>query len=138
MKNVDYIWYGNGAEENKWKEEKAMKKVSFVGTVRYLGAILIVMQGVLLALLAIFTLNSQYQMQWEKYLEDGTNLIIYLDNISEQNKNAVEEYLYNEADEKELFIVRKDTSLNKEGIFGGFSFGVYGNVDNKPSFQESP
>lgn len=22
MKNVDYIWYGNGAEENKWKEEK--------------------------------------------------------------------------------------------------------------------
>ena len=131
MKNVDYIWYGNGAEENKWKEEKAMKKVSFVGTVRYLGAILIVMQGVLLALLAIFTLNSQYQMQWEKYLEDGTNLIIYLDNISEENKNAVEEYLYNEADEKELFIVRKDTSLNKEGIFGGFSFGVYGNVDNK-------
>ncbi len=131
MKNVDYIWYGNGAEENKWKEEKAMKKVLFVGNVRYLGAILIVMQGVLLALLAIFTLNSQYQMQWEKYLEDGTNLIIYLDNISEQNKNAVEEYLYNEADEKELFIVRKDTSLNKEGIFGGFSFGVYGNVDNK-------
>lgn len=35
-----------------------MKKISFIGNVRYVGAILIVLQGILLAMFAIFMLNS--------------------------------------------------------------------------------
>ncbi|MDZ5034467.1 hypothetical protein GNF81_17360, partial [Clostridium perfringens] len=56
---------------------KIMKKVSFIGTARYLGAILIVMQGILLALLAIFMLNSKYQNQWNKYLKTDYALDVY-------------------------------------------------------------
>ena len=44
-----------------------MKKVSLVGTLRYLGGVLIAMQGILLALVAIFMLNNAYQEQWKEY-----------------------------------------------------------------------
>jgi hypothetical protein len=112
------------------RREFEMKKVSYIGTVRYLGAILIVMQGILLALLAIFMLNSKYQNQWNKYLKTDYALDVYLKNISEDHKGNIEEFLHNEALEKNLFIARKDSALNNEGYFSGYTFGIYGDVEN--------
>ncbi len=106
-----------------------MKKVSFIGTVRYLGSILIVMQGILLALLAIFMLNSKYQNQWNKYLKTDYALDVYLKNISEDYKDNIEEFLHNEALEKNLFIARKDLALSDKA-FLGYTFGIYGDVEN--------
>ena len=71
-----------------------MKKVSFIGTVRYLGAILIVIQSILIALLAIFMLNRTYQNQWNNYLESSSTLNLYLQNISEKRKGDIESYLF--------------------------------------------
>ncbi|WP_322459565.1 hypothetical protein, partial [Clostridium perfringens] len=36
----------------------------------------------------------------------------------------------NEALEKNLFIARKDSALNNEGYFSGYTFGIYGDVEN--------
>lgn len=107
-----------------------MKKVSFIGNVRYLGVILIAMQGILLALLAIFMLNSSYQNQWNKYLETDYALDVHLQNISEDYKDNIEEFLHNEALEKNLFISRKDSTLNDEGARLAYTFGIYGDVEN--------
>lgn len=107
-----------------------MNKVSFIGTVRYSGAILIVLQGILLALLAIFMLNSTYHDQWNKYLKTDSSLNVYLQNISVNNKDNIEEFLHNEAYEKNLFIARKDLELNDKFIFSGYTFGIYGDIEN--------
>ncbi|EJO5349123.1 hypothetical protein NRP93_003280 [Clostridium botulinum] len=107
-----------------------MRKVSFIGTTRYHGAILIVMQGILLTLLAIFMLNSKYQNQWNKYLKTESALDVHLQNISEDYKDNIEKFLHNEALQKNLFIVRKDLALNDKSIFSGYTFGIYGDVEN--------
>lgn len=107
-----------------------MKKVSFVGTTRYIGAILIVVQGILIALLAIFMMNSSYQNKWNKYLKTDYALNVYLKDISEDSKDNIKKFLHNEALEKNLFVARKDSRLNDECIFSGYTFGINGNVEN--------
>lgn len=107
-----------------------MKKVSFVGTLRYLGGLLIVMQGVLLALLAILMLNNAYQEQWKEYGKSGNSMTVYLDSVSEENGYEIEQYLYNKAESNHLFIIRRDSSLMDDGSFSGYTFGVYGDVEN--------
>ncbi|KEH98081.1 hypothetical protein [Clostridium massiliodielmoense] len=62
----------------KWKSNK---RVSFSGNVRYLGAVLIVMQGILISLFAIFMVNSSYNNQWNKYLKTDHALNIYIQNV---------------------------------------------------------
>ncbi|MDZ7543859.1 hypothetical protein GNF83_22375, partial [Clostridium perfringens] len=57
-------------------------------------------------------------------------LDVYLQNISEDHKGNIEEFLHNEALEKNLFIARKDSALNNEGYFSGYTFGIYGDVEN--------
>ena len=94
-----------------------MRKVPLIGTVRYLGFILIVMQGILIALLAIFMLNSMYHNQWNKYLETGSSLNVHLQSISENHKDNIEEFLHSEALRKNLFIARKDLALNDKSMF---------------------
>jgi len=107
-----------------------MHKAPLIGTVRYLGIILIVMQGALLAMLAIFMLNSTYQHQWNKYLETGSSLNVHLKDISETRKDNIEEFLHSETLRKNLFIGRKDL-----GVLG-YTFGIYGDVeDNEVSFE---
>ena len=107
-----------------------MKKVSFVDTTRYIGAILIVLQGILIALLAIFMMNSSYQNKWNKYLKTDYALNVYLKDISEDSKDNIKKFLHNEALEKNLFVARKDSRLNDECIFSGYTFGINGNVEN--------
>ncbi len=107
-----------------------MRKVPLIGTVRYFGAILIVMQGILIALLAIFMLNSTYQNQWNKYLETDSSLNVHLKDISEIHKVNIEEFLYSEAIKKNLFIARKDLALDDKSIISGYTFGIEGDVKN--------
>ena len=107
-----------------------MRKVHLIGTVRYIGFILIVIQGILISFLAIFMLNNMYHNQWNKYLETGSSINIYLQNISENHKDNIENFLYSEALKKNLFIARKDLALNDKSIFSGYTFGIYGDVGN--------
>lgn len=113
-----------------------MRKVRLIGTVRYLGAILIVMQGILIALLAIFMLSSMYQDQWNQYLKTDSSLNVHLNNIAENHKDNIEGFLHNEALKKNLFIARKDLKLGDKAIFSGYTFGVYGDaLNNDVSFE---
>lgn len=113
-----------------------MKKVSIIGKSRYIEIILIVMQSILLALLTIFMMNSSYQKQWNNYLEKENSLNVYIKNTPKKYKNNIEKFLYDEAEQKKLFIVRKDESSNSKDAFSGYTFGVYGDVKNKDvSFQ---
>lgn len=107
-----------------------MNRAPLIGNVRYLGAILIVMQGILIAMLAIFTLNTTYHNQWNKYLETNSSLNVHLETVAESHKNKIEEFLFNESIKKNLFIARKDLSLNDKDMFSGYTFGIYGNVEN--------
>lgn len=107
-----------------------MKKVSLVGKIRYLGSVFIVMQGILFALLTIFSLNSRYQEQWGIYPENANALIVYLNNISSGENNEVEQFLYETSDDQKLFVVRRDLTLDNNGVFDGYMFGVYGDTDN--------
>lgn len=107
-----------------------MKKVSFVGTLRYLGGLLIVMQGVLLALLAILMINNAYQEQWKEYGKSENSMTVYLDSVSEESEYEIEQYLINKAESDHLFIIRRDSALMDDGSFSGYTFGVYGDVEN--------
>ncbi|MDB3086484.1 hypothetical protein C4097_18610 [Clostridioides difficile] len=108
-----------------------MRKVYIIGKIRYIGVILIVMQGILLALLTTFMMNSSYHKQWNNYLEKENELNVYIKNIPEKYKNNIVRFLCDETEQKNLFIVRKDESSNSKGIFSGYAFGVYGNVKDK-------
>lgn len=107
-----------------------MKKVSLVGTLRYLGGVLIVMQGILLALLASFMLDNAYQEQWKEYGKNGNSMTVYLGNVSEDSRDEIEQYLLNEVESNHLFLIRRDSSLADDGSFSGYTFGVYGDVEN--------
>ncbi len=113
-----------------------MKKVSFIGTVRYLGFILIVIQGILITLFTIFMLNRTYQNQWNDYLQSSSSLNIYLQDISESYTNNITNYLHNQSIEKNLFIARKDLNSSNDGSFSGYTFGIYGDIEsNDTSFK---
>ncbi len=101
-----------------------IKKASWIGT------LLIAMQGVLFALLAILMLNGAYQKQWKEYGKTEASMTVYIDGVSEEGEYAIEQYLLNKADSDHLFIIRRDSSLQEDGSFFGYDFGVYGDVEN--------
>lgn len=107
-----------------------MKKVSLIGTVRYLGFILIVTQGILITLFTIFMLNRTYQNQWNNYLQSSSSTNIYLKDVSESYTNNIRSYLHNQSAEKNLFIARKDLNSSNNGSFSGYTFGIYGDIEN--------
>lgn len=108
-----------------------MRKKTIIGKIRYIGAVLIVMQGILISLLTILLMDSSYNKQWNSYLEKENSINVYIKNVSEKYKNNIERFLYDEAIKKNLFIVRKDESSNSEGIFSGYTFGICGDVKEK-------
>ena len=107
-----------------------MKKASLIGASRYLSIILIAMQGMLLVLLATFQLNNAYLDSWSKYGNNQDTFSIYLENVSEEHADDLQQYLYTEAMEHQLYIVRRDTLLAKDGSFSGYIYGVYGDIEN--------
>lgn len=106
-----------------------MKRVSFIGNLRYLGVLLIAMQGILLALLALLVLNDAYMEHWKTYGHSADSMTVYLDGVSEEKRYELETYLYQKAEKNHLFLIRRETSLAEDGSFAGYTFGVYGDVE---------
>ena len=90
-----------------------MNKKSFVGASRYIISALIAMQGLLILLFAVNALNNAYMHQWEQYGNQSGALNIYF-NEDFTNSKDIEEYLYKEAINNNLFIIRKDYILVME------------------------
>jgi hypothetical protein len=103
-------------------------QVLLIGRSRHLGYAFIAMQGALLALLTMFFLNQAYLEAWRDYPASGQSTTLYLKNIPEGQQAEVERYLLTAADERGLFIVRRDSGLASDGSFNGFKVGVYGNA----------
>ena len=49
-----------------------------MGKIQYAGYLLIIMQGLILALLAVFFLNQQYMAVWRTYPNSETSMTVYL------------------------------------------------------------
>jgi len=109
--------------------EKLMKKISLIGNVRYLGNVMVVIQGVLLVLLTIILVNGQYMETWREYPAGEQVTTVYLKNVSTEKQISVVQYLLAAADEQQLFLVRRDSVLENDGAFSGFRIGIFGNVD---------
>jgi|GluameStandDraft_1065615.scaffolds.fasta_scaffold12641_3 hypothetical protein len=112
-----------------------MKRISLIGRIRYFVNIFIVMQGILLALLTVFFLNRKYMDSWENYSTDNPGITIYLNHIPSEKSRDLENYLYEKSHDEGLFIVRKDTLLNHDGGFGGYRFGICGDISHMQAGQ---
>ena len=108
-----------------------MKKIRFIGKIRYLGMALTVIQGILLVVIAIFFLNERYMEVWRRYPEDGRTLTVYMQDLSQEASSGVESFLTGTADAGQLFIARKDTAMENDGTWDGFVLGVYGDPSGK-------
>ena len=106
-----------------------MKKAQMMGKIQYAGYLLIIMQGLILALLAVFFLNQQYMAVWRTYPNSETSMTVYLKNVPAENQQNTQDYLLSAADEQSLFIVRRVSLLDNSGNTSGYKFGVYGDVD---------
>ncbi len=105
-----------------------MKKPDFVGRGRYVGAFLIIMQGMLCIVFSIFLLNQAYIQTWGNYPETSYALKINLEDIPEDRQEDTLRTLLDHAQSDRLYIARRDTILSDDGAFGGWRFGIYGDV----------
>lgn len=110
-----------------------MKRISLIGRIRHFVNILIVMQGILLALLTIFFLDQRYIETWRNYQSSNESITIYLRDIPTDENQSIENYFYEMANKERLFIVRRDSLLENDGEFGGYKFGVCGIPSNTTS-----
>ena len=113
-----------------------MKKDRMIGKIRYAGYLLIVMQGLVIALLAIFLLNQQYMNVWRTYPQNNESVTVHLKNVPTEKQRDTQNFLLTSAEEQALFIARMDLLLNRSGGMDGYKFGVYGNTD-EPSAELS-
>lgn len=100
-----------------------MKNISLIGKARYLGYVLIAIQGILLILLATFFANQSYIDAWQSYPANNAAFTIYLKNIASEKQPEVESYLLNSANDQQLFLMRTDMKTEANGL----KIGVYGN-----------
>ena len=110
-----------------------MTRISLIGRIRYFVNILIVTQGILLALLTIFFLDQKYIETWRNYQSGNESITVYLRDIPADENQSVENYFYEMANKERLFIVRRDSLLENDGGFGGYKFGVCGIVSDTTS-----
>ncbi len=110
-----------------------MEKVSLTGALKIPGMIVIMMQGMVIALLAVFMFDSSYLDAWSTYGNGSQTITVDIKNISEERQQDVEEYIYQIADSENLYIVRRENQLDQDGSFIGYTFGVYGNPDKTPA-----
>lgn len=114
-----------------------MRKERLIGKERYAGYLLTFMQGLLIALLAVFFLNQQYMVVWRAYPQSGEALTVYLKNVAAEKQRDTQNFLLRAAEEQELFIVRMDEILDNSGSFQGYKFGVYGNTESSAGIRSS-
>lgn len=113
-----------------------MKRDRMVGKIRYAGYLLVVMQGLFIALSAVFLLDQQYMDVWRTYPQNNESVTVYLKNVPAGRQRDTQNFLLTSAEEQALFIARMDLLLNKSGSMDGYKFGVYGNTD-EPSAELS-
>lgn len=101
-----------------------------IGKIRYAGYLFIIIQGVIIALLAVFLLNQQYISEWQKYPKDAEPTVVYLKNVAPEKQQDIQHFLIEAADQQKLFISRTDLMLDNNGSIKGYKIGVYGNVEN--------
>ena len=106
-----------------------MKKIALIGKKRHVGNIMIVMQGILITLLTILFINSQYITAWKSYPDENGAFTVYLKDIPNEKQSNVETYLLDTIRNKQLFILRSDMGISNNGSFTGFKVGVYGDVN---------
>lgn len=102
-----------------------MKKDSLVGKIKYIAYSMIIVQVFLIAILIVLQLDSKYVDNLRNY-PDG--LSIYIKDISKGKEKDSLNYILEESDEKDLFIV-KEGSIRGDGLYKGVKLGVYGNVE---------
>lgn len=108
-----------------------MRKERLIGKERYAGYLLIFMQGLILALLAVFFLNRQYMDVWRTYPQGSEVLTVYLKNVAAEKERDTQNFLLTSAEEQGLFVARTDGILDDRGSSQGYQFGVYGNAENR-------
>lgn len=108
-----------------------MRKERLIGKERYAGYLLTFMQGLLIALLAVFFLNQQYMAVWRAYPQSGEALTVYLKNVAAEKQRDTQNFLLRASEEQELFIARMDEHLDNSGSFQGYKFGIYGNTESR-------
>ena len=108
-----------------------MRKERLIGKERYAGYLLIFMQGLILALLAVFFLNRQYMDLWRTYPQGSEALTVYLKNVAVEKERGTQNFLLTAAEEQGLFVARMDGILDDRGSSQGYQFGVYGNAENR-------
>lgn len=116
-----------------------MSKVFLKGTAsRFLGYVIIAMQGVLLALLAFDMMNTDYREAWNRYGKDRSSVTIYLEEISEEQGYEVKECFNDAAYNGHAFFIKKEELRGTTGDISGLKFGVFGDFEsNDVSFRYS-
>ena len=108
-----------------------MYRVSLIGKHKYLGIILTAMQGLIIALLAVFLACEGYKDKWLEFGRRSDSIILYFEDMSDELAFELVSYLCDEADRDDFFIMRRDTMLAHDGNAEGFEFGIYGRIENK-------
>ncbi|MEB3025123.1 MULTISPECIES: hypothetical protein [unclassified Parvimonas] len=94
---------------------------------KYLAYVMVVTQGMLLALVASFHMDARYL---DKILDYPTSAVnMNLKSIPEKNIDSTLNYMKNYSFEHKIFYIRRDFILNKDGSIGGLNIAVYGNYE---------
>ena len=97
---------------------------------RFLGYVIIAMQGIILALLAFDIMNTNYMETWKQYGKDRPSVTIYLDEVSEEQGYEVKDCFNDAAFNGHAFIIKKEDLRGTTGDVSGIKFGVFGDFEN--------
>lgn len=94
---------------------------------KYLAYVMVVTQGMLLALVASFHMDARYLDKLLDYPSSAVHLNIKF--IQEKNIDSTLNYMKNYSSEHKIFYIRQDFILSKDGSVGGLNIAIYGNYE---------
>ena len=94
---------------------------------KYLAYVMVVTQGMLLALVASFHMDARYLDKLLDYPSSAVHLNIK--SIQEKNIDSTLNYMKNYSSEHKIFYIRQDFILSKDGSVGGLNIAIYGNYE---------
>jgi hypothetical protein len=94
---------------------------------KYLAYVMVVTQGMLLALVASFHMDARYLDKLLDYPSSAVHL--NLKSIQEKNIDSTLNYMKNYSSEHKIFYIRQDFILSKDGSVGGLNIAIYGNYE---------
>lgn len=90
-------------------------KNMLLGEMKYLILFLIAIQSVLLALVAIFLTDLQYQQSWQSYNHHSGTVTVYLQKLTEEQSQDVFNYFLEQSD-LSIWTKRSESSDTGEGL----------------------